>query len=343
MAIYLPDGSPEVALSFIRDLQAQPQRLDLWQGVEVGPWASIRVHIPVPDLRSEITPPYMEAFLELQKQTYQLVAFVLTGVADARLLGEADRRAHQVNVKVTDGSSNYLADYRDSLDRLLKQMIGKMNGKQAVTVILGSAALLSGTYGFSYYLESKKEVAIAELKSKDHIEALRAVTFVNEKQVEQFKGLEKIVQAQGALGEKAVEAVTAVNDALLKAAARTPKSEINGQSLTQDEAQLLRTSPKKKSETSISIQRMRVVDINTDNPSDLQIVIKTPDGGEEYRIKLEDSLFAGPQRDKLFDALKSRNPIWVELALKEIDGEIRSVQLLRPVDPPPEISQSDSD
>jgi hypothetical protein len=45
----------------------------------------------------------------------------------------------------------------------------------------------------------------------------------------------------------------------------------------------------------------------------------------------------------MFEALESRQPIWAEVARKEIEGEIRSIQLLRCVDPPPGFADLEKD
>jgi hypothetical protein len=88
---------------------------------------------------------------------------------------------------------------------------------------------------------------------------------------------------------------------------------------------------------------MRIVDINTADPADLQFVIMDPETRVQHRIKFTDSLFASPDRHRLFEALETRDAIWVELALKEIEGEIRQVHLLRCIDPPPELTQFETD
>ncbi|HMF21288.1 MAG TPA: hypothetical protein VKG24_04100 [Pseudolabrys sp.] len=111
MAVVLRDSSFEAALVAIERIIADPDAYNPeFETVEFGPWASIRVRIPEPDLNSVMTPPFMEAFLELQKQVYQFAALIETGVANTQYLSESDILRLQINVKVTDGSSNYVAD-----------------------------------------------------------------------------------------------------------------------------------------------------------------------------------------------------------------------------------------
>ena len=79
---------------------------------------------------------------------------------------------------------------------------------------------------------------------------------------------------------------------------------------------------------------MRVLDINTSNPHELSLLISTPDKKSQYRIKFVDNMFSGDDRTALFDALNGRESIWMELAFREVEGEVRSVHLLRTTAPP---------
>ena len=124
------------------------------------------------------------------------------------------------------------------------------------------------------------------------------------------------------------------NDALLKAATSSPKTSINNVEVTRVEAELLRTPTRKKAQQKIIQQEVKVVDINTTDPLDLQIILTDPSTESQYRIKFKDDLFAGEGRHKLFEALEKRTLLWVELSNREVEGDLRSVQLLRTIDRP---------
>jgi hypothetical protein len=64
-------------LGLIESLLALPIRPDqTFERVLVADWdwGAVRIYLPQPDIQSAITPPFMEAFLTLQKQIYQLAA-----------------------------------------------------------------------------------------------------------------------------------------------------------------------------------------------------------------------------------------------------------------------------
>jgi hypothetical protein len=140
-----------------------------------------------------------------------------------------------------------------------------------------------------------------------------------------------------------LEVVSQTNEALLRAAASSSKTIINRVEVTRHEAELLRTPTRKKAQQKVVQQEVKVVAINTTDPLDLQIVLLDPSTHAQHRMKFKDDLFAGESRHKLFEALEKRSLLWVELAIKEAGGEVRSVQLLRTIDRPVGLAAVDDD
>lgn len=344
MAVALSDGSPVAVLAELERLFASKAEFgEEFENITLGDWAAVHIYLPQPDMKSAITPPFMEAFLVLQKQLYQFAALTKTGVPDAGQLGEADRNDLLLSVIVTGGSSDYLAKLQKPLVGILNRMVGKMTGKQAAIVIIALSALVTTGWSFSAWLDQTKTIKIEELKSKDHVTALQALQFSTEQHEKAFQRVLEILAAQGEAGKRAIEVVNQTNEALLKAASSNPKTNINEVEITRTEAELLRTPTRKKAQQKIVQQEVKVVDINTTDPLDLQIILLDPSTSIQHRIKFKDDLFAGEGRHKLFDALEKRSLLWVELAIKDIEGEIRSVQLLRTIDRPANLASDDTD
>jgi hypothetical protein len=78
---------------------------------------------------------------------------------------------------------------------------------------------------------------------------------------------------------------------------------------------------------------MRVVSIDTEDERNLQIVLMD-DQNNQHKVTSSETLFTVAERPQIFDALATRQPIWVELLFKESDGEVRSVAFLRLAQPP---------
>jgi len=339
MAVALVDGSPATIVDEINRLLASSANFgEQFESIEFGDWAALHIYLPQPDVQSSITPPFMEAFLVLQKQLYQLAALATTGAADVGQLTEVERRELQLNVVVSGGSSDYLADLKKPLLALLRKMVGKMTGKQSAVLIGALAALLTTHWSFSAWLDHTKAIKLEELKSKEHNAALQSLQFSNEEQAKAFRRLVDVLEHQGEIGKRALDVAAQTNDALLRAATSNPKTIIKDVEIARNEAEILRTPSRKKAVQKVVQQEMKVVDINTTDPFDLQIVLLDPTTDEQHRLRFKDDLFAEENRHRLFAALEKRTALWVELAIKEIDGEIRSVQLLRAMDRPARLS-----
>jgi hypothetical protein len=335
MAVSLRDASPSAVLAELdRLIASQADFGEEFERISFGDWAAVHVYVPQPEIQSAITPPFMEAFLVLQKQLYQFAALIKTGVADIGQLSDADRIELLLSVEVTGGSSDYLAKLGKPLTGILNRMVGKMTGKQSAIVIVAICALIAAGWTFQAWLDRTKEIKLEELKSKDHIAALEALQFSTKEQSEAFRKIIEILEKQGDVGRRALEVVNQTNDALLKAASSNPRTSIKDMEVTRVEAELLRTPTRKRSQQKIVQQEMKVVDINTTDPLNLQIVLLDPSTDDQHRIRFKDDLFAGESRHQLFDALEKRSPLWVELAIREVDGEVRSVQLLRTINRP---------
>lgn len=144
MTVLVQDSAPDTILALLNQLDAEPNVFGPeFEDVDLGDWASVHVYLPTPLVNSSMTPPFMEAFLVLQKQVYQLAALAKAGVADVGQLGDVDRRELEISVIVSGGSSDYVAKLAEPLQALLKRLVGKMTGKQAAIVIVAIAALVA--------------------------------------------------------------------------------------------------------------------------------------------------------------------------------------------------------
>lgn len=301
--------------------------------LEFGDWYKLQVYLPNPPEDSSITPPFMEAFLEIQKHIYQLAALSKSGVANANYISEDERRELDLAVVVKGGSSDLYADIREVVMKSIPQAVTKMSGRQIAIVVLGIALITATAWGTSSFLEMQKEIKLAELKSSEHISTIEKLSFASAQQVETLKVVLGAMKESGEVGKKAADLTTSSQEALLKAASKTNGSVINDVHVGQDEAKALRTSPRNKADIVFAIKNVRVTDINTDDPTTMVVTLKEQDGDDEYKIKFADRLLEVTDRETVFSSHGKRESIWVELRIKSVDNEVRSVELKRVVPP----------
>jgi hypothetical protein len=327
-------NTPEKALNeFLRLAALKDADVD---DLDLGEWVEIAVYLPKPSVDSSITPPFMEAFLQVQKQLYQLAVLAKSGAGDTKLLSETDLEKLLISVRVSGGSSDLKTNISEQIKALLPDMMKKLTKRQTMIVILGLALLVGAAWSWNAWLENQRLIRMEEIKSQTHIEALKGLSFSNSQQLELLSKVIGILDREGVIGKRVVEVSRLTNDALLRAASKSEETEINGVHLTKTEADTLRVSPRRKPKIRYVKQEMRVIDINTEDALNLSFVLLDDDSGDQHRLKSADTLFAQDDRKKLFAALASRESIWVELALYEAEGELKSVEFLRVVDEPGE-------
>jgi hypothetical protein len=121
VTITLRDSSPEAVLELLAHLETIEDPFSPeFENLDLGDWPQIHVYIPHPEVSSSITPPFMEAFLELQKQIYQLAAQATVGAADSGQLSDGVKAELQISVLVTDGSSNLTAKLEKNRSRIVE-------------------------------------------------------------------------------------------------------------------------------------------------------------------------------------------------------------------------------
>lgn len=193
-----------------------------------------------------------------------------------------------------------------------------MSGTQIVIAILGLGLLAGGTYGTTGFLEGRKEVRLEEIRSEERRAAVEAMQFANAEQVKIFKEVLETMKAQNEASNRAAEVALRTQEHLLAAAARTPETIIEGQHLSRDEAKELRSSPRRASYKVIVVQEMRVVDVNTSDPSHTTVIVENLETLAQHRITFRDAFIAEEKRDTVIDVLKKRRPALAALGERAI-------------------------
>lgn len=269
----------------------------------------------------------MEAFLELQRNVYQMVALAKYGNADIRHLSSADREEFELQVVVRPGSSDQSVDLTDVISKLGTEIIGHMDARDIVIVMLGAGLLWAGTAAWRAYLNARKEVRLAEVASEDKRRHLEAMEFASQQETERMKALVSVM-GETYVGSRVLVASDNIHDGLLKAAASAPAASILSQEVTTRDAQELRASPRRRATLRIIEQEMKVVDVNTANPMLMSVVLSDPVTDEQMSTSFGDAILSDNGRKALFMALENRTAVWVRMKVKDLEGEIQPVEIL---------------
>ncbi len=323
------------AWRFLNELLDRPDAEIDPREIQLGAWSKVTVDLEEIPQESAIFTPWLEAFLNIQRNVYRSAALAKYGSADTKKLTELDLEEFEIPFIVTGGSSHYLAEFQDKAEKLAALAISKMTGRQIAIVLLGAALLWGGTTAFGYYTEAQKQIRIAEVNSEEKKRFLESMDFITTQQAANYNRLVTAL-TETDIGKKVVTTSQDMQEGMLKAASRTKEATIQGKTLTAGDAQELRATTRQKATIKIVTQELRVTDANTEDALITSVEFTDPETGDQFRASFQDALLVEGSADVLHAALKDRGTVWVEMQIREVRGEVRSVEIRKATREPPQ-------
>lgn len=290
-------------------------------------WPTVRVYIRKPKVSGSITPTMMESFIALQDSIYRTVTFIKYGESDLRRLGQSDRDEYEINVEVKKGSSDQTVDLTKLMTDLGGEFLKSMPPEYVVGAILGAGLLWAGTAAWKHYLDMRKEVRLAEVSSAEKQAHLNAMQFASGEETKRVELLANALSRQPH-GERVVAAGEVFHDALLKSASNVNDASVLGLTLKASDAQELRASSRRRAIIKIVEQELRVVDVDTSDNVSMVVTFAHPDTNDIYKASIKDAIIGEKNRKAIIEALGSRSTIWVRMRIKELEGEVKSTEIV---------------
>lgn len=326
-------GSAEKAFELFQAVMNDELDVSSIDGIEFGDWVNPKIRLP--QGHSDITPPFMEAFIASQAAIYRIAAELKYGDGDTRHLSQEDLETFQIKVHVSEGSSKFVEEISKSLENIGMKAVDKLSPKHIIGIVLGVALLVSGEVGFSSYLNYRKEIRVQELQVGERQEAVKALEFASKRETDITHEVIGLLKKEGGASARAVDAAADSNAAKLKAATTVPEVEVNGVHISQSEAKELRSTTRRRATRLIVEREMRVIQINTSDDARTSVAVEEVGTGKQYRVVFGDLLIEDRDLAKLYESLRSRESLWLRLDVKEVGGEARSIEILAVVDAPP--------
>jgi len=119
-------------------------------------WPIFKLSIYGEDFDSTIPTRVMPPILELQKEIHRIYCRAKYNTDSLANLKDYERDMLELVVQVQPGCSEYISDVFKSLNEAIKST--NMTGPQAVTLFLGIAAIISGTYSWKSWLAHNERI-----------------------------------------------------------------------------------------------------------------------------------------------------------------------------------------
>lgn len=314
------------ALDLLREAKSPNFEADL-TSITFGDDFRITFRLPR-GYHSEIPSQFLDAFQKESQKLLRVAALIENGRADVRSLTKEQLERYKFTVTVSEGSSQLRDNAADLIQNILVEALKKMDGKQAMITILGLSVIVCTTWGFTSYLENRKQVRLEEVASTERRAAVEAITASDAQHAETYRMVIETMAQSGDVGARAASAADEIQSGRLRAAAQTNETEVGDVLITQEEARELRAGTRRTPTTARVVKEMRVIDVNTADSVTTSIVLEDVATGDQWKVAYSDRMLGERLNPVVFEALRGRGTAMFTLRQKEVEDEIVSIEIL---------------
>jgi hypothetical protein len=288
--------------------------------VRVQGWRPELLYFPDAPVGHVITPSLVRSISGFHNSLSRSYAYVVYGKSNARRLHGDDLDALDLNILVRDGSNGFQI-VEEALDRLTREILAKMTGRQ---VTIGFVLFL-----LLYFSESVLKDWIAEAyKAREHTAEIAERLKLSEEETARIRLVTQALSANPNLKPMAVIADDG-HAALLKGAATADRAVVLGTEVTKEEAQTV-TAPREQVAEGRRIDgTFEVAEIDVDNPEGFMGTLRDPKTQQEFRVSINLGELPAEDRRALFDALESKAAVDALVNGWFVGGKLDSASIVR--------------
>lgn len=284
-------------------------------------WPKITIELESKGYNSTVTPSIMTSLLELQQglnRTYAKLALD----RNSRHLKDDERKSIEFKAKVEDGCTKITVDLQDYAKQIIEKVGEKMSGKE-LTIVAVTAIM---AWASTTVLKSNFETA-ASSKAVE-IETSRQVKLSAE-ETARMKIFSEAMHSRPAL-ESIQKDAEQTSVAILKGISDADSMEINGITISKEDAKRLSSNAKAESSQIQINGNYHVLQVNTTEPDEIKIRLLHLDSHREFIAKFKDSSLDKKQVAELQAAEWSRpkSKVYLSVNANELRGNITTATIV---------------
>lgn len=291
-------------------------------------WPVMSIHLHGEKFDSTITPDLMKAFIEMQSSIFRSYALARYNTIQIRGLKQAEKDLLEIRVKVKPGSSLFEINFQEILENICKSMVGKMESKHLVIMVLGIAAIYGSNSAFNSYLEGQKEVRLAEIKNEEQRNLIEQLKLSQDGETERLKILHEIISDQPRLKTINQYYASASNE-ILKRSGDATLITMQGMDISGDIATELTKTERKKSNEVYLDGSYRILGVDSSKTGEFKVKLKNTSTNESFIAMIVDERI-NPDYIKLIQKAEWQQlPIRLHVNAREANGVIKQAHIVR--------------
>ncbi len=301
--------------------------------IEFSGWPTLTMHLQGAGFDSTITPPLMKAFLELQSGLYRSYAIARYNSPKITSLSKEEKEALEIKVKVQPGSSIFSVDMQQLLEKLCHDLVGKMDPTSIVVLVLGAGLIWAGQSVYKKYLDDRAQTRQTEIKSEEQRALIEHLKFSQEQETARAQIMANIIQENPRLHTISNYAEEAKAQ-LIRRSSGADTIELFGTELDTEVASELVKNARSKSEEIRLDGLYRILNVDSSNPEEFKVKLKSLDSGDEFLAKVQDKTLGKRHLDALQKGEWSRKAVKLQINAKELNDEIKNAVVIKAEYPP---------
>lgn len=291
-----------------------------------GSWPKMEFSFWVGSKNIALTAPIMEAMLEYQKSINRAFLLVAEGTTNLRSLSEEERTAYEAIFVVKRGSTKFDIDLQELLKEFIQLSVGRLSAKQITIMILAFALLYAGGSYWKAWLETQKEITIAESNNAQTRQILDNQRFATEADLRKMELMNQAVMA--AMGNRElIDASDEGRKGVLKAASKVQDSEIAGVRVPPEAARPMARKSRTSAEIETATDAFEVIRVDTDVPDGFRVRLKNVKNGEMFFASVRDRLISENDRKLIQRGEWEKKPIVARVRITRHRGEVAAARV----------------
>lgn len=281
-------------------------------------WPVLNIKFKGDQFNSSLTTKIMEGFIALQGDINRAYAKVKHGIPNANLLSVDEKKALEILVKVSPGSSDTSVNLQQTLETFVKEAVKTMKPIHIATIALGAGLMWAGTSCWNSYLDHQVEIKKLEIEA-----------FADEQETERMDIMRKAIDSRHELEVVREDSVDFYNK-VLKSAATAESVQITDREISQEEVKVLVKNTRTKPDEVRLDGACRVLAVNSSVATGFSVKVRHIDSGREFKAELNEDFLARKEKFKTLiqQAEWGKKPVVLNLNCREKRGEITQATII---------------
>lgn len=278
-------------------------------------WPVLEVRLKGAKFDSTLTAKVMVGLVDLQHNLNRAYALQVYGTANANKLTKHERSEMELTFKIDEGSSLIKVNFGKSIKKLANRLVDKMEPKDLVKLIIGTALIIGGSVSFNGWMDHQAEMKQLELRK-----------FSEENETERMGMLISVIKEDRKLAIIQEDTDLQRNE-LLKSFSGAESVTINDVTLQQETVKQLVTKKREKSIEKRIEGAFRIDFVDVSKLDTTMVKVKGYPTGLSFHADVSEGHLGFDQVDRLRKAIFDRTPINLVIFAKELRGEITSAKV----------------